>query len=264
MGMVSKQNPYKKFVIETIKDYLNNKKPPTTFHPMDLIFPNERYTHSLMHGLVTSLGTTLWEPIAKKIAKKNNFTILDTDDFNNNAPILESDINLAINEFHNNRLEKKDKIEVLIKNISEIIKNKDLTKVKRKKIKKGDGLDLWLKKENTEYMFEIKTVQINAGAGESFSLKLCKLIAHRLLRGDPPEKLKAAVVFPYNPYKVDFYQKEKGKISPMIPKDDALAADDFWDILTEEKNSTKKILDAFKLAGKSGQLNKYKKIFIQS
>ena len=262
--MSKKKNPYSSFVLKTLKEYLKNKPPPKTFHPLDLIFKKERYTHSIMQGLVTSLGTTLWEPVAKLIAKEKGFEVLNTNEFNENAPVIDDNIRTIINNFHDSRLEKKEKLDVLKKKIEDELKDRDLSNHERKKIKKGDGLDVWLKKDDTEYMFEIKTVQINAGSGKDFSLKLCNLIAYRLLRGDPPTNLKVAVVFPYNPHKQDFYSKEKGKFSPMIAKEDALAADDFWDILTEETNSTQKILDAFIEVGKSGELKKFKNKFLPS
>ena len=111
---------------------------------------------------MTSFGEKFWEALALDLASKNNFIIKDKDEFHNNIPVLENDINSLINNFQNNRLENNSSISKL----SIDLKNK-IKKVRRKnkKMPKGEGVDLWIEKDNIEYMFDIKTVQVNAGTG---------------------------------------------------------------------------------------------------
>ena len=40
------------------------------------MIPKERKIRSIVGGLETSLGTTLWEPLAKALAIENNFEIV--------------------------------------------------------------------------------------------------------------------------------------------------------------------------------------------
>ena len=47
---------------------------------------------------------------------------------------------------------------------------------------KGEGVDLWIEKNNIEYMFDIKTVQVNAGTGYKLSRNMCNWHAYRILK----------------------------------------------------------------------------------
>ena len=80
-----KKKKIKKEIKLAIKDSLQNffrGKEVKVVHPLDLIFPKERRIRSLIGGLETSLGTRVWEPIAKTLAKNNGYTVLDEKEFN--------------------------------------------------------------------------------------------------------------------------------------------------------------------------------------
>ena len=200
-------------VVEAIKNYLDKKEPPNTSNYLDLIFPAERYTHSIMTGLLTSLGTTLWEKISKKIAAHNNFEVLDEKKFNKNT-------------------------------------------------KKGEGIDLWVKKENREYMYDIKTVLLNAGSGVKNSQNLDSWRHYRLLEC-PDVDLSTSIVFPYNPYpSYEIYlKKEKGKIAPLILGETALLGDQFWNFIFGKDDSMNLIFEVLRKIGASNKLDHLKKKF---
>ena len=234
------------------------KKPKTlTFSPLGLIFPEERYTHSKMTGLMTSFGEKFWEALALDFAAKNNFIIKDKNEFQNKIPVLEDDINSMVNNFQNSRLENNSSIKELSNDLKLNIKQIER---KIKKIGKGVGLDLWLEKNDTEYMFDIKTVQVNAGTGDKLSRNMCNWHAYRIAQ-KPDVNLITACVFPYDPHNGKFWEKEGGKISPMIKGEDALLGDQFWDLITGQKNSTKQIIKAFEDLKKDKELNKIKSKF---
>ena len=259
--MVNIKEEAKKFIIDSVGNFLKNKKPPDTFQPLQLIFPEERYTRSIFGGLETSLGTKLWVYLAKHLAKKNQFEILDENDFNLSVPILPQSIENLVNDFNRERLEKKNSLsELKSKLITEIEKINNIKEIGTKQITKSEGVDMWFRKNKREYMYESKTVQINTGGGIEFSKKMCRWHAYRLCQ-DPQVDLETAVVFPYDPLKGAFFTKMKGRISPLVEGEDAKMGDQFWDFISGQNNTIKKIESAFKEIKKTGELKKYKKIF---
>jgi hypothetical protein len=67
-------------------------------HVLDLIFPRERRIRSLIGGLETSLGTRLWEPLAKTFAEQGGFSVLDEKEFNKRVPVLPKSIRHFISD----------------------------------------------------------------------------------------------------------------------------------------------------------------------
>ena len=49
----------------------------TSKQPLDLLIPKERKIRSIVGGLETSMGTRIWEPIAKTLAENNGFEIVN-------------------------------------------------------------------------------------------------------------------------------------------------------------------------------------------
>ena len=60
-------------------------------------------------------------------------------------------------------------------------------------------------------MYDIKTVQVNAGTGPKISRNMCNWIAYRLEQKNDVN-LITACVFPYDPHDGSFWEKEGGKI----------------------------------------------------
>ena len=69
-------------ISKSIESFFLNKK-VTVSHPLDLIFPKERRIRSLIGGLETSLGTKVWEPLAKMFAQNNENKKLLTAEIKN-------------------------------------------------------------------------------------------------------------------------------------------------------------------------------------
>ena len=248
----------KNLIKRRIEEFFRKKK-KLSFSPLGEIFPVERYTHSKMTGLMTSFGEKFWESLALDLAKKNNFIVRDKKEFHNNIPILEEEINSIVNQFQNSRLEKKSSLSELVTELKKkLVKNKNTEKVK--KIPKGEGVDIWLEKENIEYMYDIKTVQVNAGTGPKISRNMCNWIAYRLEQKNDVN-LITACVFPYDPHDGSFWEKEGGKIAPMKRGEDALLAGEFWDFISGQKNTMKNIIDAFKELKNDKSMNKLKSKF---
>ena len=131
----------KKVLKKSISNFFLNKK-VKVIHPLDFIFPSERRIRSLIGGLETSMGTTLWEPILKLFAKNNGYEIKDVNKVNENCYEINDFLIREIASFKNkkdadNRLSHQE----FFKNIKSIIKK---NKTKKKMLRKRKvGVDIW-------------------------------------------------------------------------------------------------------------------------
>ena len=76
------EDEIRKITTETILKGISGyakKKPKPCFQVLDLLIPEERKIRSIVGGLEGSLGKTLWEPLAKKLAIQNGFEIIHDD-----------------------------------------------------------------------------------------------------------------------------------------------------------------------------------------
>jgi hypothetical protein len=248
----------------TIKDSISrffNGKDVKTVHFLDELFPRERRIRSLIGGLETSLGTQLWEPLANAFAKHNGFTIKDVKVFNSRVPILPKEVVNLIATW----MQKKDANPKLthisfVNELKEVLTKEQYKELNYQQIPKGEGIDIWISKNGVEYIYDIKTNQINAGGGPKFNHNILNWYAYRLLM-DPSVNIKCQLAFPFNPHKTDFWAKEGGKIAPLIPKIEAVVGDEFWDFLLGESNTEKLIFDSFKTIGEEGFADQFSHIF---
>lgn len=237
----------KRIITDSIKDWRKKKEVrgiDTSHFVLNLISPYERLVSAVIQSCQTSLGTKFWENLIKEIAIENNFTIHNNKEFfqpNTN------ELNYIIDEWKTKREENKKSITLddYKKELIKVIKknSKKFEKVKKIKPKKGDGLDIWLKKNNTNYLFEIKSPHVNAGAGKDYSLKLMKMYHHHLF-WEPDSKIIVQIIFPYNPFEIDYDVAQKGRIDPLIRNVDYLVADDFWKFLSGNDNCMKFLKEA--------------------
>jgi len=250
---------------KSIKGYFSTSR-SRTYHPLDEIFPKERKIHSLIQGLATSMGTQLWEPLATAIAKTNGYQIIDKTKINTKVPKLPKEIIHKISDFKEKKRKDNSKThQDFFKELKDFIKEEKINKKKlviEPKIPKGEGVDVYLKKNNIEYLIDIKTVQINAGSGPKFSDNLLHWYAYRALQ-NPNINLECFIGFPYNPHiPHDFWLKEGGKVNPLIHSVEALVADEFWDLLSGLEGTTQVIFDVFKKLGSQNFGNQFNHIFL--
>ena len=116
---------------------------------------------------------------------------------------------------------------------------------------------MWLKKDNINYLLEIKSPHINAGNGNDFSHKLMKQYFYHLF-WNPESEVKAQLAIPYNPFNEPYEKAEKGRISPLIKNEDYLVDNDFWKFITGNKNSMKLLKESMNELKEDGDL--YEKI----
>jgi hypothetical protein len=224
---------------------------------LDIIAPKERLVATIIQSLQTSLGQKLWEKLTVELAKQNSFEICDKKLFY--APKTNF-FNQTISEWKSKRENNENitldgYVEDLIKKIKEFKKNnKDVKKIKPQK---GDGLDVWLKKDNINYLLELKSPHLNAGNGNDFSQKLMKHYLYHLF-WQPNSKVIAQLSIPYNPFDEPYELAEKGRISPLIKDKDYLVDNDFWKFITGNDNAMSIIKESVHELKDKGEL--YEKI----
>ncbi len=250
----------KSVVISSFDSWKENKlkKGIDTEHViLDIIAPKERLIATIIQSLQTSLGQKLWEKLTKELAKLNSFEVCDTKDFF--KPKTEH-FKYIIEKWKTKREDNNNiTLEDYVKDLKNEIKKykKKFKETKKIKIPKGDGLDVWLKKDNINYLLEIKSPHINAGNGNDFSHKLMKQYFYHLF-WNPESKVKAQLAIPYNPFNEPYEKAEKGRISPLIKNEDYLVDNDFWKFITGNKNSMKLLKESISELKEDGDL--YKKI----
>ena len=89
-----------------------------------------------------------------------------------------------------------------------------------------------------------------------------KWYLYRLIH-EPTLELSCRIAFPFNPHKGDFWKKEGGKASPLIPSIDAVVGDEFWGALLGKQNAWQLIEKTFEKLGKENFGEQFKDIFEQ-
>ncbi len=248
-------------VRNSVRNFFDGKEVKTT-HVLDKIFPVERRIRSLIGGLETSLGTRLWEPLAKAFAEHNGFEVLDEKEFNNSMPTqIPASVSLILNNWISKReQESETTIDGFLDELREELSKIDTGNIPTGKILKGEGLDIWLRKDGVEYLYDIKTNQINAGGGAKFNTCLMRWYTYRLMNA-PETNLRCQVAFPFNPHSGDFWAKEKGKAAPLIPKVDAVVGNEFWAFLLGRDDAWETIVSTFEKLGDENFGDEFQDIF---
>lgn len=234
-----------KIARESVFQYFFGKKPIETEHILlKHIYPEDYKIRSSIGGLETSLGTRLWESLAKELAVRNDYALHDEKNcilqpVKRIEPIwkLMDQWNTTRNIPNNPRplIEYEKELEDLIKGIS--------TKVSYKRLSKGEGVDVFVSKKSKKYAFDIKTVQWNAGTGPKFNTTLIKWKTfHRLQSGQTG--LNAHFVIPYDPTPRGWWVEFGSRAYP-LDKSDIMVGDEFWDLLTGSNNSLVSIEKGF-------------------
>ena len=258
---MNKKNQIKLTISKSIETFFLNKKVKTT-HPLDLIFPKERRIRSLIGGLETSLGTRVWEPLAKMFAKNNGFEVLNEKELNVAVPKIPEKVMHKLSDFDNKKLNDPSlKHSDYKKEITAFIKENNIQSTEKIKMPKGEGVDIWIRKGDEEFLIDIKTVQLNAGSGSKFNRNLLKWYTFRALDSKKGVDSKCMLAFPFNPHKKDYWQKEGGKVSPLIFSEEALVGNEFWDLLSGEKNTIELIFEVFREMGEENFGKQFNYIF---
>lgn len=256
------QNAAKDIIKETVKNSIIsfakrtiNKK--AKFQILDLLIPKERKIRSVVGGLETSLGTSLWEPLAKALASENGFTIINSNlDCPVNMPANLSNVMQTIIDERKRKNGVYDGISshIEIKRVCQAFIDRPIDTFEP--APKGRGVDIWLKKDNVNYFFDTKTVQPNLSALVSCTEQVLNWYAYFYSRF-PKECAEARIVFPYNPYTGDFWSKIIGKGKPLEPDTEAWVENQFWNFCSGLDNTYQIIIESFNELRESKELERH-------
>ena len=223
-----------KDVIKTsLENYVRNWT-PSSYHPLDALIPTERKIRSIVGGLETSMGTRVWEPIAKVLASSNGFEVI-TEKLKRPAPmppLLQAKLDYLITA-RESKATWLDRTEVIgeLKETVSSITDDERAGIEYVAPASGSGVDIFLKKDNKYYAFDTKTVQPNVGDIKKFNKQILEWYTYAIFK-DPNVDFSGQIAYPYNPWSTDFWSKDTHKNGALKPKEDALVEDEFWDFIS--------------------------------
>lgn len=243
-------------VIDSISNFILNRADTVpNFQILDLIIPTERRIRSVVGGMETSLGTTLWEPLAKNLARENGFEIIEQDLMcPANMPGSLQNIVQIVWEGRNNKnpMYNSEYCHDRIKEVCQSFLHRPITEFVR--APRGFGVDIWLKKNSVNYFFDTKTVQSNVGGYSKCFNQILNWYSYFYSRY-PLERAQARIVFPYNPYgQIDFWSKTIGHGWPIEPTGEGWVENEFWDFCSGHQDTYRIIYDSFISISESGDL----------
>lgn len=234
----------KKLLEEAFYKYFIKAKKETKHIILDRLFPSQRRTSSTMSGLQTSLGS-FWEVLAKDLAVQNSFEVLE------NSSMLRPESEPAA-------------LSSLIATVKTTRQNTggDLTHFRNElnrlysaaytgtdnfiPMQKGKGSDVILKKNNSIYIFDTKTVQVNANNGNTFNETVMLWVAYYKYKYRiDANNIDARIVFPYNSSNENndsaWWTEYGQRISPLTPNE-IYVGNDFWSFLTDNSGALQSII----------------------
>lgn len=235
----------KKHIIETIKICLRKKfqnyKPETENMPFHfgLLGKDRMALFSFIHSLNTTFGASIYEPVARELAKLSfkeahcQFDLGSTITQEAQLEILKIMNNLSVGGDVN----KTEEIE----RIRKVARKGETNKLKPVKV------DLFLISKGDEiFMFDLKTVKPNKKDFVSFKETLLNWLAMYLYQF-PDAKVNTLIAIPYNPYEPDPYARWTMK-GMLDLKKEVKVAEEFWDFLSG-KGTYLDLLKCFEQAG---------------
>tara|TARA_R110002072_G_scaffold7503_2_gene40900 strand:- start:692595 stop:693404 length:810 start_codon:yes stop_codon:yes gene_type:complete len=243
-------------VVNSVTKFIQNRiDVEPNFQILDLIIPTERKIRSIVGGLETSLGTTLWEPLAKNLASKNGFEVIDE---NITRPAimpanLQNTLQIVIEGRNSkNPVYNSAYCHERIREICQTYKVNPIPKFVA--AAKGFGVDIWLRKDGTDYFFDTKTVQPNVGNYSKYFEQITNWNAFYYSQF-PDGNAESRIVFPYNPYgDTNFWAKTIGGGWPLEPDSEAWVENQFWDFCSGIEGTYEIIHSAFESIAETGDL----------
>lgn len=219
-----------------LKEILRNKF--STYTPKDNYMPfhtgllgkDRLALFSFIHSLNTNFGTTIYEPVARELAKgkfkvsENQVRIgreiyKDSYDYIGNTMRELKAGNIDPN--------KKKELMELKKTIPDEIDENKIISIKPTKV------DLYLEDyEGNIYLFDIKSPKPNKGEFEGFKRTLLEWAGISLLK-DSQKNIYTGIAIPYNPFYPEEYNRWTMK-GMLDIKEELLVAEGFWDFLGGE------------------------------
>lgn len=243
-------------IITSIGNYARNSLNRTAkFQILDLIIPEERKIRSIVGGLEGALGTTLWEPLARGLAAGNGFEVVREDLL---CPVnMPSNLNNTLQSITDDRKSEGGQYDAQsshdsIKAACQRFIASPIDSFT--KPKSGRGVDVWLRKNGTNYFFDTKTVQPNLSTLIGCLDQILGWYAFFYAK-NPQGSAEGRIVFPYNPTPDrSFWDGVMGGGKPLEPDSEAWVGDQFWDFCSGYTGTYSVIEESFTEIRESGDL----------
>lgn len=213
---------------------MNNHMP---FHTR-LLGKDRMALYSFMQSLLTTFGTSIFEPVAAalartKFAKVETQYVVGDNIYRNCQQTIQSIVNQLTYKPYPNK----------VKELSELQKHLSGTKNKLKPAK----VDLFVETRTGEqFMFDLKTAKPNKGDFQKFKQTLLEW-AGIAYSQNKYAKVHTLIAIPYNPYNPEPYQF--WTMAGMLDiEEELMVAETFWDFLGGN-GAYKDLLDCFEKAG---------------
>lgn len=229
---------------ESLFHYFCGRSPVDVYHPLlRSIYGDEPLrSKTALQGLLTSLGVTLWERLANRLACENDFEVQDPKEIKQ-PEVLPSPHRELLSSWSDKRRVGSEILSLQL--LSEELKDDKYSVLDDhlfKKLNKSDGIDVFLTKGDTDFYFDIKTVDWNTGSSYKFNAALLNwIIFHRIQR--PDYKLQPYFVIPYGIPK-NWWDEVGPKVSP-LQEGDILIGNAFWDLITGLQDTLRYITKGF-------------------
>lgn len=235
----------RKNIEEIIKNTIRNKllsyKPETINMPFHyrLLGKDRMALFSFIHSLNTTFGTSIFEPLAKEIARsrfpiaETNFAVGDqiSDESQKIIQSIMNELTIKGNPNKTNEIER----------IRAVCRKGNINEIKTVKV------DLFIQSEDgVVHLFDLKTAKPNISNFKDFKRTLLEWIAIYLFRF-PKAKVNSYLAIPYNPYEPEPYQRWTLK-GMLDLNNELMVAFEFWDFLGGE-GCYEELLDCFERAG---------------
>ncbi len=234
------------YIEDVIRDCLREKflnyKPESNNMPFHyrLLGKDRMVLYSFIHSLNTAFGTSIFEPVAVALAK---FRFKDAKRSATAGNKISDEAHKVIQTIMTGLItgEKEPNKEEEIEAIREVCNKGNLSTVKPTKVDL-----LVVSKDDSIFLFDIKTAKPNIGNFKEFKRTLLEWVAAALAQ-NPDAKINTCIAIPYNPYEPKPY--ERWTMKGLLDLDSELkVADEFWDFLGGE-GSYNELLNCFERVG---------------
>lgn len=216
-------------------------KPESNFMPFHtrLLGKDRMALYSFIQSLNTNFGTSIFESVAEVLAKQNFDVVQRQVEAGN---IITKEAQRVIQDIMDS-LESGDCKpckDSEIKRILQVAKSGEVSKIK------PTNVDLFLQKDRSVYLIDIKTAKPNKGGFKEFKRTLLTWIAS-FAYGNDNFDIHTLIAIPYNPYEPKPYAR--WTMAGMLDLDSELkVASEFWDFLGGN-SSYELLLEAFEEVG---------------
>lgn len=231
----------KEIIAKCLRNKFSNYVPEGNAMPFHyrLLGKDRMVLYSFMQSLLTTFGTSIFEPVAQEIAKEN-FKRVEMQ-YNVGTEIYaacQQQIQSIINRLtYQPQPNKKNELEEL-RNCLHGTKN----------TLKAIKVDLLVETQAGEqYMFDLKTAKPNKGDFQKYKQTLLEW-AGICYTNNAQAKVHSLIAIPYNPYEPKPYQS--WQMAGMLDvNEELMVADTFWNFLGGNKGIYEELLDCFEEVG---------------